>query len=388
MTVLRVCSLFTGIGGFEIGLQKAGFETVMVCDNDPAARAVLKARFPDIRYRRDITQLNSLPRCDVLAAGWPCQNLSQAGNTQGIAGSQSQLVNEVFRLLEKTRRKPKFIVLENVAFSLHLQSGKAIRHVTDKFQSLGYHWAYRILDTREFGLPQRRRRIFIVAARDGDPTPILFDGIGSAPKNIPPALIGFYWTEGNRGIGWTPDAIPPLKGGSGLSIPSPPAIWDRKRHIFFCPGITDAERLQGFTASWTAPVVHADLPDRVRWRLIGNAVSIPVAHWIGRRLKTFDESSLSFKEIPERPYARRANIGCGGPGRKSMQAHLEIEGPAKPKRVSLSDFSFRDSKPLSIRAASGFLERLVESPLQIESAFKVDLARYCDKLELIGDRAA
>ncbi len=388
MTDLRVCSLFTGIGGFEVGLQKAGFETVMICDNDPAALAVLKKRFPGIPYRRDITELKTLPTCDVLAAGWPCQDLSQAGGMQGIVGSRSKLINEMFRLLDKTGRKPRFIILENVAFSLHLQSGKAIRHVTEMLQSLGYNWAFRILDTREFGLPQRRRRIFIIATREENPVSILFDGIGQAQKDPRPDKVGFYWTEGNRGIGWTPEAIPPLKGGSGLSIPSPPAIWDRRNHTFFCPGIIDAEQLQGFKPNWTAPVIEAGLQDRVRWRLIGNAVSVPIAYWVGRRLKAFDAGTLGRTEIPEKPHSRRANIGWGGPGRTFTQTFLAIEGPSKSKHALISNFKFRDEKPLSLRAASGFLERLVESPLQAEASFKTDLAKYCGKLDLIANKAA
>jgi DNA (cytosine-5)-methyltransferase 1 len=388
MTILRVSSLFSGIGGFEIGLEKAGFETMMTCDNDAAARAVLKKRFPHTRYRKDVTSLNALPNCDVLVAGWPCQDLSQAGGTLGIAGSQSGLVQEVFRILANTARRPRFIVLENVAFSLHLHGGKAIEYVTKELQSLGYHWAYRILDTREFGLPQRRRRIFIAAALDEDPVSILFDGTGHSTTYDKPARVGFYWTEGNRGLGWTPEAIPPLKGGSGLSIPSPPAIWDRRLHTFFCPGITDAERLQGFKQNWTASVTDAGLPDRIRWRLIGNAVSVPIAQWIGKRIKAFEAGKLDATELAEARHTRRPNIAWGGPGRAAKQTYLECEGPAAPKHTSISDFSFRAAKPLSLRAASGFLERLVQSPLQIDRAFRVDLAKYCSRPDLIADKAA
>src|SRR3546814_17021421 len=101
---------------------------------------------------------------------------------------------------------------------------------SDLLAARGYRWAYRILNTREFGLPHRRRRIFICGMLDGDPGGALFHGIDRAPELQPdPTHIGFYWTEGNRGVGWTADAVPPLKGGSGLHIPSPPAVWkDRK----------------------------------------------------------------------------------------------------------------------------------------------------------------
>jgi DNA (cytosine-5)-methyltransferase 1 len=133
---LRHCSLFSGIGGFDVGLGQAGIETVMVCENDPAARAVLKKRLGDVRYRKSVARLGSLPSCELLTAGWPCQDLSQAGMMAGITGVQSNLIKHVFQLLEATSRRPQYILLENVAFALHLQSGKAIRKVVNELEIL------------------------------------------------------------------------------------------------------------------------------------------------------------------------------------------------------------------------------------------------------------
>ena len=78
--------------------------------------------------------------------------------TAGISGVRSNMIKHVFRLLDETRLKPQYILLENVSFALHLHGGKAIRMVVRELENRGYHWAYRILNTREFGLPQRRRR--------------------------------------------------------------------------------------------------------------------------------------------------------------------------------------------------------------------------------------
>src|SRR5689334_13007656 len=147
---MRVVSLFSGIGGFEAGLAKSGFETVLVCESDPAARAVLMKQFPDVEIRKDVCKMRSLPNCDILTAGWPCQDLSQAGRTAGISGLRSSLIGEVFRILSVTKRKPDLIILENVAFGLQLQQGRALSFVTHELASLGYRWAYRILDTRHF----------------------------------------------------------------------------------------------------------------------------------------------------------------------------------------------------------------------------------------------
>lgn len=385
---MKACSLFSGIGGFEVGFDQAGIETTLVCDNDPAALAVLKARFPDISREQDIALMRSLPSCDILTAGWPCQDLSQAGKMVGADGRRSGMVRHVFRLIDATRRKPRFIVLENVAFALHLDGGRAIKKVVSELEARNYSWAYRILDTREFGLPQRRRRIFIVATLDESPLPILFDGVGAALDELTPQRVGFYWTEGNRGLGWSPEAIPPLKGGSAFSIPSAPAVWDRNSREFFVPGISDAERLQGLRSGWTSPAEDTPTGARSRWRLVGNAVSVPVTRWLGKRLSSFQSGAIRQVDLPLQKFQRQHNIAWGGPGVKPVQSYLTVEGPRRPKRSLISDFKFRDQRPLSVRAAKGFLERLLDSPLIVDPKFKKDLAMYCKTSVRIANKAA
>ena len=101
LRTFRVAGLFAGIGGIELGLSKAGHEASVLCENDPSAKAVLEARFPDTPVVEDVRALDKLPRgTDLLAAGFPCQDLSQAGETRGIKGVRSGLIGEVFRLLE------------------------------------------------------------------------------------------------------------------------------------------------------------------------------------------------------------------------------------------------------------------------------------------------
>lgn len=144
---MRVAGLFAGIGGFELGLHRAGHRAELLCDILPAARAVLEARFPDVEYRDDITRLRSLPATvDLVCAGFPCQDLSQAGRTAGLAGDKSSLVGDVFRLLEK--RRVAHVVLENVPFMLQLAGGNAMRAIVEEFERLGYRWAYRTVDSR------------------------------------------------------------------------------------------------------------------------------------------------------------------------------------------------------------------------------------------------
>src|SRR5437867_432462 len=96
---LNVVGLFAGIGGFELGLKRAGHKIRMLCEKDPAASAVLKARFPGITVAEDVRKMDRLPGdIDLLASGFPCQDLSPCGETKGINGKHSGLVSHVFRL--------------------------------------------------------------------------------------------------------------------------------------------------------------------------------------------------------------------------------------------------------------------------------------------------
>ena len=379
MSSFRLVSLFSGIGGFELGLADHGFEPILLCENDPLARIVLEQHFPGIPIRSDVRKMRSLPPCELLSAGWPCQDLSQAGRTSGIRGRHSSLVGEIFRLIDRSSRKPPFVLLENVAFALHLRRGEAIAHVVRELEKRGYAWAYRILDTREFGLPQRRRRIFVLASLETDPASLLFDApCDTTPTNSVHSHVGFYWTEGNRGLGWTPDAIPPLKGGSGLSIPSPPAVWDVFNANFVTPGIGDAERLQGLPVGWTNVLDDVPRGRRCRWRLVGNAVSVPVVSWLASRIAGAYESVES-QAAPQRVSARYGHNAANG--RKGVQPEFSVfpvEGSRVRVLTRLSDFELLQPAPLSQRAASGFLSRFLKSPLRKNADFLRDLARYCD----------
>jgi DNA (cytosine-5)-methyltransferase 1 len=208
-------------------------------------------------------------------------------------GSRSGLVDKVFQLLETA--DPRWLLLENVPFMLRLDRGRAMQHVTTELGRLGFRWAYRVVDARSFGMPQRRQRVLLLASRSNDPRPVLFaDDAGEPEERDPFGLAcGFYWTEGIRGLGWAVDAVPTLKGGSAIGIPSPPAIW-MPDGLVGTPDVRDAERLQGFPADWT--VIDGPVTTRragARWKMVGNAVCVPVAQWVGERLTnpgTFDDT--------------------------------------------------------------------------------------------------
>src|SRR5688572_14595861 len=115
----KVAGLFSGIGGLELAFEKVGFESSLMCEIDPVAKAVLRHRFPHARIADDVQELRRLPRgVSVLCAGFPCQDLSSVGQKAGISGQHSGLINEVFRLLRET--PIEWVVFENVPFMLRL----------------------------------------------------------------------------------------------------------------------------------------------------------------------------------------------------------------------------------------------------------------------------
>ncbi len=371
---MRAAGLFAGIGGFEVGLEKSGHEASFLCEIKPEAIAVIRDRFPNCSHHPDICDLRNLPKgIELLSAGFPCQDLSQAGRTSGLAGENSGLVHKVFRLLESSKRIP-WLILENVPFMLQLHGGSAMRAIVDKLESLNYKWAYRVVDTYSFGLPQRRERVFLVASLNAHPEDVLLadDNPLSRPETDLSRLAhGFYWTEGKGGLGWAVDSVPTLKNGSTIGIPSPPAILLPNGKIIK-PDIRDAERLQGFEPDWTKPaedVARASM----RWSLVGSAVSVPVAEWIGRRLVApgeFDGSRCT--PFPDSGKLPRAAMGDKS-GRCGVQISVDPVGLRPPH---LKDFLQFEGAPLSSRATAGFYSRTQDAKLNFADGFLDAVERH------------
>jgi DNA (cytosine-5)-methyltransferase 1 len=374
----RVAGLFAGVGGVELGLSKHGHEAALLCENEPAAMAVLRDRFPQVPVHGDVRSLQQLPsETSLVVAGFPCQDLSQAGTTRGLAGARSGLVGEVFRLIE-AHRTP-WVLLENVPFMLQLGRGEAMNVIVTRLEALGYRWAYRVVDSRAFGLPQRRRRVYLFASLEGDPREVLFaDEAGTPPErdlNGHPVACGFYWTEGIRGLGWAVDAVPTLKGGSTIGIPSPPAIWMPDGRIV-TPDIRDAERLQGFPRDWTQ-AAESVAKRGARWKLVGNAVSVPAAAWIGRRMR----KPGAVREFELRPMIGHRHWPTAawnvGEGRVAVRAS---EWPVHHRRKTLAEFLRFEPMPLSAKATSGFLSRTQVAKLQFPPGFLPAVRRHLDSM--------
>lgn len=363
---MKVAGLFAGIGGLETGLAQAGHEAVLLSEILPAGRAVLKAHLPDVDLQGDVRGIQGLPQhVEIVAAGFPCQDLSQAGLARGLDGDRSGLVNEVFRLAKSTF--PRWIVLENVPFMLQLRRGDAMRRIVDELELMGYRWAWRVVDTFGFGLPQRRERVIVVASKVEDPSAVLFADDAHLPR---PATAlgriahGFYWTEGRGGLGWAADAIPTLKNGSAVGIPSPPAMLMPNGRIVK-PDIRDAERLQGFDQDWTLPA-EAEGRASARWALAGSAVSVPVAKWLGQRLSNpgaYDrERSQPFPSDGRLPRA----AWYDGRERHAVQIGTDPLGLRPPH---LASFLKYEGALLSPRATSGFLNRTYVAKLRFAPGF-------------------
>ncbi|NML73053.1 DNA (cytosine-5-)-methyltransferase [Rhizobium sp. S-51] len=382
---MKTVGLFAGIGGLEAGLQSSGLETSLLCEIWGPAKTVLNARFPDTDLHDDVETLASLPAdAEVLVAGFPCQDLSQAGRTAGISGKRSGLVGHVFRLLDRDRKK--WVVLENVPFMLQLDSGSAMRTLVEEFEVRGYRWAYRIVNSLSF-LPQRRERVIFVATNtDTDPADILLSDDAAPDLGVEPlsaAAHGFYWTEGIRGLGWAENAIPTLKNGSTVGIASPPAILLPNGAVV-TPEIRDAERLQGFDVDWTLPAEGAGKAS-LRWSLVGNAVTVPVAKWLGASLlrpgQYETDRDRSFEELRRWPRAARSD------GKKRHCVDIGSY-PVWQEREPLHAFLQFPGKPLSARATRGFLSRAARAKLRFAPGFLDLLRTHLSHMETKSDTNA
>lgn len=373
---IQLASLFAGIGGFEFGFHRAGHHATLLVENYEPARAVLRARFPEAELLSDVRDVTALPpSVGCVAAGFPCQDLSSVGQKLGINGARSRLVGEVFRLLEQTR--VEWIVLENVPFLLQLGRGRALRLITTALHELGYRWAYRVIDTRAFGLPQRRRRWYLVASLNTNPCDVLLAEDAEPPVDPDSSGVGcgFYWTEGMRALGWAIDSVPPIKGGSTVGVPSPPAIRLPTGELV-TPDLRDSERLQGFPAEWTSPAEDVARPN-FRWHLVGNAVSTPVTEWIGWRLRrplAYDASDDQLVK-PGEAWPHAAWSDESGRIFRSGAA----SSPVWLDRPHLVDFLQYDPKPLSARAAEGFLARTRKGSLRFPDGFLAQVEEHISR---------
>ena len=296
-----VASFFSGIGGLDLGLERAGFRVLFQCEVKPFCRDILKQHWPNIPINDDIRKLDyeNIPEVDIWAAGFPCQDLSLArmGPRSGLRGSQSGLFHDFMRLVRE--RTPRAVILENVHGLLSSHGGRDFAVVLKALDELGYGVAWRVLNSKDFGVPQQRRRVYIVAMhRDSrGPGKVLFEpkcgnwNIKKSRQDEAKSTSLFQTIVGDTRKG-------PLVKSIAHCIYAESArhtgtdwsrnyVWYPKGKVRrFTPN--EVERVQGFPVDWTLPshfdAKQSDRIDSLRYHAVGNAVTPPVAEWVGRRL--------------------------------------------------------------------------------------------------------
>lgn len=171
---MNAVSLFAGVGGFDIALERNGIDVVAAVEIDANARGVLRHRFPNTQLFTDVCEVTGKdlidagfdPRTGIIVGGFPCQDLSVAGKRAGLEGARSGLFWEIVRLLDETQAQS--FILENVPGLLSSNNGRDMATVIGALDDLGYSFGWRVLDAQFFGIPQRRRRVFIVGHRGND----------------------------------------------------------------------------------------------------------------------------------------------------------------------------------------------------------------------------
>ena len=209
---MLIGSLFSGVGGFEQGFESAGFQTAWQCEIDQDASDVLARHWPNVRRYRDVRDVDpaELPPVDVVTFGSPCQDLSVAGKRAGLEGGRSGLFYEAVRIIRRVR--PAFALWENVPGAFSSNDGRDFGAVLSALAECGaLDISWRVLDAQWFGVPQRRRRIFLVADFGGErAASVLFESEG-----VP----GDSAASGTAGQGFARDAADGVgSGGEPICI--------------------------------------------------------------------------------------------------------------------------------------------------------------------------
>ncbi len=298
-------SFFSGIGGFDLGFEQHGFRPTFQCEIDKFCRTLLDKHWPTIPKATNIKEVTSdrIPVSDVWVGGFPCQDLSLAsmGQRKGLKGARSGLFYDFARLIGEAL--PRVVVIENVPGLLSSHGGRDFAIVLQTLAKLGYAVGWRSLNSRYFGVPQSRERVYIVGCyRDGSgPGRILFE---------PQRSQGYHSQNRSNGK----DFISPFKKVIGDPSGKGPVVQSIAYCLYACsarhtgtdwsrtyvsyPKLGKVRRLtprecegiMGFPIGWTIPndrqFNSADL-DSLRYHALGNAVTPPVAAWLAGRAKQY-----------------------------------------------------------------------------------------------------
>lgn len=324
---MRFLSLCSGIEAASAAWKGLGWKPIAFSEIEPFPCSVLAHHFPDVPNVGDMTQIDGRKyrgTVDLLVGGTPCQGFSIAGKRGGLSDVRSGLAMHFVRLVSEI--KPRWFLWENVPGAFSTAAGRDFGTFVRALDGVGYHLAWRVLDAQFFGVPQRRRRIFLVghSADWRYPAAVLFEpgclrrdteAGGKKRQDVTQALTGCLGAGGaddNRAQGgfYVPEIVSQAmscKWAKGTSGPAgdeyhnlvcaplttrPYADNDAQesRLVISCPGVRrltplECERLQGFPDGWT-DVLHEGRPasDSARYKALGNSMAVPVMRWIGERI--------------------------------------------------------------------------------------------------------
>ena len=235
MTLSHV-SLFSGVGMMDLAFDQAGIPTIAACEIDAKARGVIADHHPDLPVFHDVKEvtadelarIGADPARTVLTAGWPCQDASVAGGRRGFDGDRTSLWREVARILGEW--SPAWFVGENVPGLLSVNGGRDFAEVVATLGELGYGYAWRVMDAQHFGVPQRRRRLAIVAHR----------GDTAGPGQV---LLESEGVRGNPAAGVTPGTVAPRHAQGSVGVCG-----------IYGPGVAGTVTAQGLTDHLTGGV--------------------------------------------------------------------------------------------------------------------------------------
>jgi len=289
----NINSFFAGIGGFDVAFEKQGFSTKLLCEINPFCNQILNRHWPNVKKVGDINEITEkdIPNSEVWCGGFPCQDISVARGASerlGLKGKRSGLFYRFAELIED--KMPKVVIIENVAGLFTSNKGRDFGVILQTLSALGYSVAWRLLNSRYYGVPQSRTRVYVCCWKNNPikALSVMFDKQGAVkPENERKDFI----TEESK-----PDEYPKvprvaycLAASSGRHTGT-----DWSRTYVVCEnGVrrlspVESERLQGFPDNWTSPSddsINDENINTLRYTAIGNAVSVPVVEWIATRIK-------------------------------------------------------------------------------------------------------
>jgi DNA (cytosine-5)-methyltransferase 1 len=288
-----VNSFFAGIGGFDVAFEKQGFSTKLFCEINPFCNQILNRHWPNVKKVGDINKITEkdIPNSEVWCGGFPCQDISVARGASerlGLKGKRSGLFYRYAELIEG--KMPEVVIIENVAGLFTSNKGRDFGVILQTLSALGYSVAWRLLNSRYFGVPQSRTRVYVCCWKNNPikALNVMFDKQGAAkPKN---ERIDFITEESKPNeYPKVPKVAYCLAASSGRHTGT-----DWSRTYVVCEnGVrrlspVESERLQGFPDNWTSPSDDSNSDENIntlRYTAIGNAVTVPVVEWIATRVK-------------------------------------------------------------------------------------------------------